>query len=275
MTVVVETTGLGVRIGSKALLDDVTLSVAAGEVLALVGPNGAGKSTLLRMLAGEIGGSAGAVRLKGRDPRGYHPRMLALHRAVLSQSIAVAFPFSVAEVVRMGAGERRGPAVDSLVGDALAQVDLDGFGDRILNTLSGGEQQRAHFARVLVQVACGHTAVGPGLLLLDEPTASLDLRHQLDIVTATRRCVDQGTTVIAILHDLNLAALLANRIVVLADGRIAADGPPSRTITDEVLRSVFGVACAVDRIPESAAPFVLPHGARKHSGPFPPPRAGA
>jgi iron complex transport system ATP-binding protein len=146
--------------------------------------------------------------------------------------------------------------------------------NRVFNTLAGGEQQRAHFARVLVQIACGHSAVGPGLLLLDEPTASLDLRHQLDIVAATRRCVDRGTTVIAILHDLNLAALLVERIVVLAGGRIAADGPPSQTITDDVLCCLFGVAGAVGHVPEPAAPLVLPHGARKYSEPFSSPLAG-
>jgi iron complex transport system ATP-binding protein len=163
----------------------------------------------------------------------------------------------------MGAGERRGAAVDRRVDAALEEVDLGGFHDRVIGTLSGGEQQRAHFARVLVQLACGEDAHGPGILLLDEPTASLDLRHQLDIVAAARRRSGRGTTVIAIVHDLNLAVLLADRIVVLGSGRLAADGPPQATIVEPVLRQVFGVAAAVGRLPEPAAPFVLPHGARK------------
>jgi iron complex transport system ATP-binding protein len=229
----------------------------------LVGPNGAGKSTLLRVLAGDFAPSAGSVLLHGRNPRSYPSRELALHRAVLSQSIAVTFPFSVAEIVRMGAGERRGPAVEALVDGALAEVDLGGFRDRVIGTLSGGEQQRAHFARVLVQLACGEAARGPGLLLLDEPTSNLDLRHQLDMVAATQRCLARGVTVIAILHDLNLAALLARRIVVLGGGRIAADGAPRETITEAVLCEVFGVASAVGRVPEASVPFVLPHGAQK------------
>ena len=116
----------------------------------------------------------------------YAPRDLALHRAVLSQSTHVAFPFTVGEVVRMGAGDRHGRAIDDLAERALADVDLAAFGDRIITTLSGGEQQRAHFARVLVQLACGEAAHGPGLLLLDEPTASLDLRHQLDMLDGGR-----------------------------------------------------------------------------------------
>jgi iron complex transport system ATP-binding protein len=263
MSAVVEAERVGVRIGSKALLDDVSLTISAGETVALVGPNGAGKSTLLRTLSGELSPTTGTVRLKGREPRAYGPRLLALHRAVLSQSVTVAFPFSVAEVVRMGAGERRGPAVDALVDRALNEVDLVAFRERIIGTLSGGEQQRAHFARVMVQLACGEAAHGPGVLLLDEPTASLDLRHQLDIVATARRCVGRGIAVIAILHDLNLASLFADRIVVLHDGRIAGDGPPARIVTDSMLERVFGVRSAVGRVPGKNMPFVLPHHADK------------
>jgi iron complex transport system ATP-binding protein len=254
-----EARGVTVRIGAKTLLDDVSLDVAAGERVALVGPNGAGKSTLLRAIAGELRPTAGVIRLKGRDVAAYAPRALALHRAVLSQTVTVAFPFTVAEVVAMGAGDRGGAWVDALVESALADVDLTDFADRIITTLSGGEQQRAHLARVLVQLACGEAAHGPGLFLLDEPTASLDLRHQIDVLEALRRCAGRGVTVIAVLHDLNLATLYAERIVVLDRGRIAADGPPRDTITDPMLDRVFGVAAAVGRTPESGMPFVLPH----------------
>jgi iron complex transport system ATP-binding protein len=263
MSPVIEAESVGVQIGRKALLDGVSLAISAGETVALVGPNGAGKSTLLRALSGEIAPTSGTVRLKGREPRSYGPRLLALHRAVLSQSVTVAFPFTVAEVVRMGAGERSGPAVDAMVDRALGEVDLDTFRDRIIGTLSGGEQQRAHFARVMVQLACGEAAHGPGVLLLDEPTASLDLRHQLDIVEVARRCVGRGITVIAILHDLNLAALFAGRIVVLHDGRLAGDGPPAQIVNDAMLERVFGVRSAVGRVPAENVPFVLPHHASK------------
>jgi iron complex transport system ATP-binding protein len=133
----------------------------------------------------------------------------------------------------------------------------------VITTLSGGEQQRAHLARVLVQLACGEADKGPGLLLLDEPTAALDLRHQLDVIAAVRTRAARGTTVVAILHDLNLAVLLARRIVVLDHGRIDADGPPDATITDAVLERVFGVAHAVGTVPVAGTPFILPHAARK------------
>jgi iron complex transport system ATP-binding protein len=257
---VISASGITMRAGEKTLLDGVSLTVAPGETVALVGPNGAGKSTLLRVLSGELKPHAGEVQLKRRPVTAYAPRELALHRAVLSQSTHVAFPFTVGEIVRMGAGDRRGRAVDALAEAALADVDLGAFSERIITTLSGGEQQRAHFARVLVQIACGEAAHGPGLLLLDEPTASLDLRHQLDMLDAVARCARRGVAVVAILHDLNLATLAAGRIVVLDGGRVAADGPPAETVTDELLARVFKVASAVSRVPPAGVPFVLPHG---------------
>jgi iron complex transport system ATP-binding protein len=260
MTPVIAASAVSYRVGAKTLLDDVSLTVAEGSFVALVGPNGAGKSTLLRTLAGELKPHAGSVELKGRALAGYTPRDLALHRAVLSQSTHVAFPFTVGEVVRMGAGDRHGRAIDDLAERALADVGLAAFRDRVITTLSGGEQQRAHFARVLVQLASGEAAHGPGLLLLDEPTASLDLRHQLDMLEAVGRCARRGVAVVAILHDLNLATLAADRIVVLEDGRIAADGAPVETVTDALLARVFKVASAVSRLPPDGVPFVLPHG---------------
>lgn len=265
MTEAIAVKSLSVRVGAKRLLDQVSFDIQQGETVALVGPNGAGKSTLLRTLAGELVASDGAVSLKGRAPQAWHPRELALRRAVLSQNINVTFPFTVAEIVRMGAGERAGRTIESMADTALADVDLDGFQDRIIGTLSGGEQQRVHFARVMLQLAWGEAAYGPGILLLDEPTASLDLRHQLDLVAVARKCAERGTTTIAIVHDLNLAALLANRIIVLAQGRVAADGTPGETINDKILSDVFGVSSVVGRTPDASLPFVLPHMARKAS----------
>ncbi len=254
---------LSVRVGAKRLLDGVSFRVDQGETVAVIGPNGAGKSTLLRALSGEIAPSDGAVLLGGRAPQAWPPRELALRRAVLSQHVTVTFPFTVLEIVRMGAGDRRGKAIDAMAEAALAAVDLAGFHDRIIGTLSGGEQQRVHFARVMVQLACGEEAHGPGILMLDEPTASLDLRHQLDLVAVARQCAARGTTVIAIVHDLNLAALMADRIIVLGNGHLAADGTPSQTINDGTVSRVFGVSSAVGLMPQPGAPFVLPHRAER------------
>jgi iron complex transport system ATP-binding protein len=247
------------RAGDKTLVGGVSVAVSAGERIALVGPNGAGKTTLLRLLSGELRPHAGQVILKDRNISSYSSRELALHRAVLSQSVTVAFPFTVAEVVAMGAPEVHGARVRELVRNALAEVDLADFADRLITTLSGGEQQRAHFARILVQLSAGESLYGPGVLLLDEPTASLDLRHQLDLLKATSKSAERGIAVVAVLHDLNLAALFADRVIVLQNGRVAADGRPSDTINDDILRQVFGIENAANRVPAAGVPFVLPH----------------
>lgn len=265
MNAVIEATGVGVRLHDKVLIEDVSLQIAPGSAVAMIGPNGAGKSTLLRVISGDRASSSGVIKLMGRVPADYASRELSLRRAVLAQSVSVAFPFSVVEVVRMGAGERAGAAVESMVEMALSEVDLLGMRDRIVNTLSGGEQQRTHFARVMVQLACGEARHGPGLLLLDEPTSSLDLRHQIDLLSAARRCVARGVTVVAVLHDLNLAAMFADRILVLKHGRIVRDGSPRETITDSNISDVFGVTSAVGVIPSASMPFSLPHSARPTS----------
>lgn len=259
MNPALEASAVCVRVGAKTLLDGVNFAVMPGETVALVGPNGAGKTTLLRVLCGELRPPAAAVKLKGRDTGLYNPRTLAEHRAVLSQHVTVAFPFTVSQIVQMGANDRRGAGIDALVEKALAEVDLTAFAARDITTLSGGEQQRAHLARVLVQLACGEAAHGPGVLLLDEPTSSLDLRHQLDVLELARRQARSGVAVVAILHDLNLAALFADRIILLHDGRIAGEGTPAQTITDETLACVFGLDTVVGRLPPPGIPFVLPH----------------
>ena len=235
MTSVIDARHVLVTAGHATLLAGVDLAVQSGETVAIVGPNGAGKSTLLRALSGELRPRAGTVHLKGRPIASYSARSLARHRALLSQNITVAFPFTVIAIVRMGAGDDRSHATEILIESALAEVGLDAFRERIITTLSGGEQHRAHFARVLVQNACGERERGPGLLLLDEPTASLDLRHQIDFVASTRARSRQGTAVIAVLHDLNLAATFADRIVVLHHGSIVADGAAMATITEDCL----------------------------------------
>jgi iron complex transport system ATP-binding protein len=140
MKAIVEAVGVSVRLSGKSLIEDISLQIAPGSAVAMIGPNGAGKSTLLRVISGDQAPSAGTVGLMGRTLVAYRPRELALRRAVLAQSVSVAFPFSVVEIVRMGAGERTGPAVESMVEMALSEVDLLGLRDRIVNTLSGGEQ---------------------------------------------------------------------------------------------------------------------------------------
>lgn len=261
MTTVIEARALTKRVGRATLVDTINLRVAAGEIVAIVGPNGAGKSTLLRLLSGDLRPSQGEVMLKQRDIRSYRPRELALNRAMLSQHIHVTFPFTVEEIVLMGAGNRGLHEAAALVDAALHEVGLEGFRARQLPTLSGGEQQRAHFARVLVQLACGEAAHGHGLLLLDEPTSSLDLRHQIDLVEAARRRAARGTAVIAIVHDLNLAIRFADRLVVLRHGKLAADGSRHEVVTDRIIRDIFEIDAVIGRA-DDGVPYLLPQSMR-------------
>lgn len=264
MTPVIEARALTKRVGQATLVDAIDLRVAAGEIVAIVGPNGAGKSTLLRLLSGDLRPSQGEVMLKQLSIRSYRPRELALNRAMLSQHIHVTFPFTVEEIVLMGAGDRGTHDAAPLVDAALHEVGLEGFRTRQLPTLSGGEQQRTHFARVLVQLACGEAAHGPGLLLLDEPTSSLDLRHQIDLVEAARRRAANGTAVIAIVHDLNLAIRFADRLVVLRHGRLAADGSRQEVVTDRMIREIFEIDAVIGQA-DDGVPYLLPQSMRAAS----------
>jgi iron complex transport system ATP-binding protein len=263
MSTVIAARALTKKVGSATLVDAIDLRIAAGEIVAIIGPNGAGKSTLLRLLSGDLRPTRGEVHLKQRNVQAYSPRELARHRAMLSQHVNVSFPFTVGEIVLMGAGDHRGDA-GSLVDAALEEVGLAGFRDRELPTLSGGEQQRAHFARVLVQLASGEASHGPGLLLLDEPTSSLDLRHQIDLVDAARRRAANGTAVIAIVHDLNLAIRFADRLVVLRQGRLAADGRRDDIVTDRMIREIFEIDAVVGRA-DDGVPHLLPQSMRAAS----------
>lgn len=243
-----------VRAGGKSLLDGAGVTVLPGEVTVLVGLNGAGKSTLLKVLAGEIRPRAGNVSINGLGLSELSPRRLATMRAVLPQSVQVAFPFSVGEVVGIGAS---GPGSAEKVRQVLARVDMLAFHDRPYDRLSGGEMQRVQLARVLRQLDEGEA---PFYLLLDEPTASLDLAHQLMVVRLARELAAEGIGVLAILHDLNLAAMAADRMVALRGGRVVAEGPPAEIMTDAAIERIFGVPCQANWAPET--PFLLPQGLR-------------
>ncbi|HEX7925564.1 MAG TPA: heme ABC transporter ATP-binding protein [Bradyrhizobium sp.] len=261
MSALLEAQSVSMTVGGATLVDAVSLRIGAGEMVAIVGPNGAGKSTLLRMLSGDLRLSRGAIRLRQRDLSAYGPRELAQHRAMLSQHVNVTFPFTVEEIVSMGGGESPRAVTRALVAAALDEVGLAHFRFRQLPTLSGGEQQRAHFARVLVQLACGEALHGPGLLLLDEPTSSLDLRHQIDLVETARRRAARGTAVIAILHDLNLAMRFADRILLLHRGRLAVDGDRAAAMQADTLRKIFEIDATIDYT-GGGVPFLLPQTMR-------------
>ncbi|MEU4502328.1 heme ABC transporter ATP-binding protein [Streptomyces sp. NPDC024089] len=251
---VAEVRGLRVRLGQRPVLDSIDLTARAGEVLALVGPNGAGKSTLLAALAADLPAEHGEVRIDGRPVTGWSAAELALRRAVLPQSAALSFPFPVADVVRMGrapwAGTERADEDDPAMASAMAATEVTEFAERPFSALSGGERARVALARVLAQRA--------GLLLLDEPTAALDLRHQELVLRICRERAAAGDAVVVVLHDLGLAAAYADRAAVLHDGRIAVAGPPAGVFTDELLGAVYRQPVEVFPHPRTGAPLVVP-----------------
>ncbi|MET7364387.1 heme ABC transporter ATP-binding protein [Streptomyces sp. NPDC005566] len=251
---VAEAAGLGVRLGGRQVLDAVDLTVRAGEVLALVGPNGAGKSTLLAALAADLAPGSGEVRIAGRPAAAWSPAGLALRRAVLPQSAVLSFPFPVEDVVRMGrapwAGTDREDEDDAAVAAAMAATEVTEFAARPFSALSGGERARVALARVLAQRA--------PLLLLDEPTAALDLRHQELVLRICRERAAAGDAVVVVLHDLGLAAAYADRAVVLDGGRIAVAGPPIEVFTGALLGEVYRQPVEVFPHPRTGAPLVVP-----------------
>ena len=252
-------------IGRREILRGVDFSARPGEVTVIVGPNGSGKSTLLKALTGEIA-ATGEVVINGKPLKSLKPWQSAAVRAVLPQSSVLTFPFSVHEVVRLGlsggiAGVSESEAA-RLPEMALARVDLAGFGGRYYNELSGGEQQRVQLARVLCQVWAPVLDGQPRYLLLDEPISSLDIRHQLLIMDVARNYAEAGGGVIAVLHDLNLAVMYADRIAVMSEGRIVSQGTSATAITDTVIESVFDCPLRLNSTPPGGTPFLLPQSAR-------------
>lgn len=241
-------------VGPKAILSDASIVLAPGRVVAIVGPNGAGKSTLLKVLAGELRGFEGSVHLEGTDLRNWDALSLAKKRAVLPQSVVVAFPFLAREIVALGLPQYFSRAEGGkLIARALLAVDLGHFSERVYDTLSGGERQRVQLARILVQLWANG---GKGYLLLDEPTSALDLPHQLAALRIARQHAAGGGGVLAVLHDINLAAMVADEIVAMRDGRVIASGSPEEIVTDQLIRELYGVTARVRGVPDG--PFLLP-----------------
>lgn len=235
------------------LLRDASLALWAGRVHAVVGPNGAGKSTLLRLASGELRPCAGAVLLDGRPLRDSPAPLLAARRAVLAQAASLAFPFTAGEVARLGAeGVGRGlrPADRRrIAADALERADVAHLAERPVQELSGGERQRVHLARVLAQLEAGSSLGEPQALLLDEPVAALDLRHALALLALAREIAARGTAVMAVLHDLQLAAAFADEVTLVEGGRVSAQGTPREVLTPQRIEAAFGVALAGPDLP--------------------------
>ncbi len=245
----------------RPVLRGVDLRLASGEVVALLGPNGSGKTTLLRLLSGALQADVGAVEVGGRPVGAWDRNALARRVAVLPQQLELPDGFRVAELVEMGRAPHARRLFGSTADDerairhALADADASDLADRHPHELSGGERQRVLVAMALAQE--------PELLLLDEPTLHLDLAHQVSLLTSIRRLQAQrGLTVVAVLHDLNLATAFAPRAVVLVAGTVAADGPPLEVLTPELVSRVFGVSVETARTAAGAQHLAvsLPRG---------------
>jgi iron complex transport system ATP-binding protein len=233
--------GIEVRARTRSLLRDVSLDVAPGEFVAIIGPNGAGKSTLLNALAGDRTLSSGEILLDGRPLTHWSKLELARRRAVLPQHSAVAFDFTGLQIAMLGLlafratlSERQMQAVAE---KALAETEALAFADRPYTVLSGGERQRVQLARVLAQ--CDADPAATPFLLLDEPITGLDLSHQHAALASARRRVDRGLGVLAVLHDLNMAARYADRVGIVENGRVTNLGPTRQTLDPERLSAVF------------------------------------
>ncbi|MBV1938249.1 heme ABC transporter ATP-binding protein [Streptomyces sp. BV286] len=255
--VLAEAEALRVRLGGREVLSGVDVRARAGEVLALVGPNGAGKSTLLGTLAADVPADAGVVRVHGRPVSDWSAHELALRRAVLPQSASLSFPFPVEDVVRMGRAPWAGGAQeyasetdDAAVAAAMAATEVTEFAARPFSALSGGERARVALARVLAQQT--------RLLLLDEPTAALDLRHQELVLRICRDRARDGDAVVVVLHDLGLAAAYAHRVVILCAGRAVADGAPAEVFTDRLLSDIYKQPVEVFAHPRTGGVLVAP-----------------
>lgn len=247
----IEIRNVTVTVGGRNLLDDVSTDCSRGSLTALVGPNGAGKSTLLAVVAGDRRAERGTVRLLEKELTRQSVRDLAQIRSVFPQGSVIRFGYTVEEVVTMGRAFRDLPpdGDDEAVLEAMVSSEVEHLAFRNAQTLSGGEQARTTFARVVVQAT--------PIVLLDEPTAALDLRHQERVLTRAKGMARAGATVVAVLHDLNLAAAYADKVVLLKDGKVAADGSPWEVLTQELIERVYRQDVRILEHPVRGCPVVL------------------
>ena len=251
----IESRSVSFKYANQSVLTDITFSIGAGELVALIGPNGSGKTTLLKILLGFLPPSAGSVTLGAKPLSSYAPKERAKQIAYVSQQPQLSFPLTAFQLVSLGRyphGPRgRLSSVDKLaVETALGHTDAMNLSERNFNTLSGGEKQKVLIARALAQSA--------RILLLDEPTLHLDLYYQLQILTALKNlCRDQGIAVITVLHDVNLVSLFADKALLLSDGSLRAFGPVAEVVTEASIRELLGVEMkAVDNDQTGARYFV-------------------
>ncbi|GAA4811979.1 heme ABC transporter ATP-binding protein [Tomitella cavernea] len=251
MTGLLSATGVDVMLGGNHILKGLDIDVEAGRLTSLIGPNGAGKSTVFATLSGDLEPTRGQVLLDGAPVRSYRPRQLALRRAVLPQDHLVRFSYSVEEVVHLARlSHPTDPETDDrIVAQSMEAAEVGHMRRRDVQTLSGGEMARTAFARTLAQTT--------PVVLLDEPTAALDLRHQEAVLRHARRLRDDGACVVVVLHDLNLASAYSDRVVMLHGGVVVADGPPRAVFTARRIKEVYRQEVLVTDHPTRDCPMIV------------------
>lgn len=252
----IQTHDLTVAYGERTVIEHLDLAIPEGHFTVIIGPNGCGKSTLLGALARGLTPASGSIVLDGKQLSTYRAKELARRLGLLPQSPIAPDGITVSELVTRGRYPHRTllgawtPHDEKAVASALSRTGLTDLTDRFVDELSGGQRQRVWIALILAQQT--------PLLLLDEPTSALDLAHQIDVLHLCRQLNEQGSTIVAVLHDLNQAFRYASNLIVMKEGRIIAQGTPAETITAELIRHVFEVDCVVHDDPQSGTPTVTP-----------------
>ena len=255
----IELDRISVVLAGRAVVRDLSFRALPGQLTAIIGPNGSGKTTTMKAMSGERKFDGG-IRFNGFDLRSIAPKRLALSRGVLAQSVGLGFPFLVREVLEMGvvAGDiHDADEAARVMARALDAVDLRGFENRVATRLSGGEQARMHMARVLCQIPEAVRDGHANWLFLDEPVASLDIRHQLAIMRLARDFAARGGGVVAVMHDLNLTAMFADHVVMLKGGQRHAAGALQEVFTESALETVYGCRLTVRREEDTGLVRVL------------------
>lgn len=243
----------------NALLENINFTLDAGSILALAGPNGAGKSSLLKLISGDLQCSTGSLAFRERPLTDWPVEERAQHLAVLPQLSLLNFPYTVEEVILLGRiPHNSGRLRDREILESVLQLtDTASLRDRLYTQLSGGEKQRTQLARVFAQV-WEESSLDGKLLLLDEPTSALDMAHQQQMLSTVHLLARRGCAVVLVIHDLNLAASIADQILVLDKGKQVAMGPPAQVMTPQLFRQVFQVDVTVERHPRHGYPVITP-----------------
>ncbi len=246
---------LHLKFGHRKIIDGISINIFPGQVTALLGSNGAGKSSLLKLINGEIPSNS-EVSYLGLLRSKWNKGKLAKHLGMLPQHSTLSFPFLAKEVVELGAMPLNisRSTIQDKASEMMKKVDVDSLSDRLYPSLSGGEKQRVHLARILLQLSSSEKKI----LMLDEPTSALDLAHQHSTLKLANDLASEGAAVIIVLHDLNLAAQYADRLVFLSEGKVVEDDSPWSALKPSVIEQVYGFTTLVDKHPQHDFPVVYP-----------------